>query len=76
MEYICIDENAESIGSSAVEANMDLTAVEIAGGVSALTNYTAFYEATCVLCSSSNTSQVGSIFTRSPLTSASWRSHL
>jgi len=63
-EVMCIDENAEAIGSSSSEGNMDVYPLEQGSVDEAMPNYTPFAELTCVLCVPATTSSIGSIYTR------------
>eukprot|EP00049_Salpingoeca_infusionum_P023736 m.13631 g.13631 ORF g.13631 m.13631 type:complete len:4451 (+) comp5977_c0_seq1:73-13425(+) len=59
-EHVCIDREANNYGSFGGEDGHRLYPVETAGGSSAVPGYTASYEVTCAVCSSTG----GAVFTR------------
>ena len=62
-EYICVDANAEGIGSSSADGGVLLSPVEAGSGLAGLLLYAQGYELTCAVCGSA-TSSTGSVYTR------------
>ena len=60
-DYLCMDANAEGVGSSGVENGNRLSPVEVGTGSAAPEYYSQGYEVACVHCGSS---AAGSVYTR------------
>lgn len=60
-QYICMDQNAEGIGSSGIEGGATLSPVEVATSTAAPMSYAQGYEMACVMCGSTTS---GAVYTR------------
>ena len=60
-EYVCIDANAEGVGSSGNDGGLLLSPVEVGAGSASPEYYAQGYEMTCVVCGSG---AAGSVYTR------------